>query len=123
VALLVLGYIGGKMVWEAIQFQEPAAVSGGLRTLLALGVATSIDGLAVGLLLAVLRVSLLVPILIIGVVAFVISYAGVVAGHELRRAISTWSRRRVQLLGGLILIGIGLQIVWEHLSRGSADAS
>lgn len=123
VALLVLGYIGCKMIWEAVRAPEPAAVSRDLRTLLALGVATSIDALAVGLLLAVLHVPLLVPILIIGVVTFVISYAGVVAGHELRRAFSTWGRRGVQLVGGLILIGIGVKIVLEHLARGGVGAS
>ena len=115
--------LGPAVADPSAQASEPAAVSGGLRTLLALGVATSIDALAVGLLLALLQVSLLVPILIIGVVTFVISYAGVVAGHELRRAFSTWGRRGLQLLGGLILIGIGVKIVWEHFARGSAGAS
>ena len=118
IALGLLSFIGGKMIrdgWRLDGDEEPAALSHAPWTLLLLAVATSIDALAVGLALSVLHVPIAVPVLIIGVVTFVLSYAGIVLGHELTAWLRGHGRRIVHILGGLILIGIGLRIVYSHV--------
>jgi putative Mn2+ efflux pump MntP len=80
-------------------------------------VATSIDALAVGLALSLLRVSLWLPAASIGVVTFLISYAGIVLGYELTGPLRKRGRRVVQALGGVILVGIGLRILLGHLAE------
>jgi len=115
VAFGLLAFIGGKMVYEALKGGEecearPARLGWG--ALLTLSVATSIDALAVGLSFSFLNVAIAAPAIIIGVVTAVISLAGVALG---RRA-GDLLHDRVQLVGGLILIGIGVKIVVEHLT-------
>ncbi|HOI72739.1 MAG TPA: manganese efflux pump MntP family protein [Syntrophales bacterium] len=81
-------------------------------TLLMLSVATSIDALAVGMTLALLKTPILYPSAVIGVVAFAMTMAGMLAGRRLASLFG----RKVELLGGLILIGIGVQILIEHMT-------
>jgi putative Mn2+ efflux pump MntP len=76
-----------------------------------LSVATSIDALAVGLTLAMLNVAIWVPALIIGLVAGGLTIVGMLLG---RRLGGQWGPR-VAVLGGLVLIGIGVKILVEHL--------
>ena len=119
IALGVLGFIGGKMVWDAWRHAEDGATRAGPLnrwTLLGLAVATSIDALAVGLALSLLRVSLWLPAASIGVVTLVISYAGIVLGYELTGPLRKRGRRVVQAIGGLILVGIGIRILLSHLA-------
>jgi putative Mn2+ efflux pump MntP len=73
--------------------------------------ATSIDALAVGLSLAVLRTNIFLPAALIGVVCFALTVVGAKLGPLVGRAVG----KRAELLGGLILIGIGVKIVLEHL--------
>ncbi len=73
--------------------------------------ATSIDALAVGLTLAMLDVSIWIPSLIIGVVAGVLTIVGMLLGRRLGQQ---WGKR-VEIFGGLVLIGIGVKILVEHL--------
>jgi len=116
IAFGLLAFVGGKMLWEALHDQEgerPAAddpTSGWL--LVALSVATSIDALAVGLSLAMLGSTIVVPALVIGAAAACFTAVGMGIG---RRIGSIWGKR-VEVLGGLILVGIGIKIVIEHLS-------
>jgi putative Mn2+ efflux pump MntP len=77
-----------------------------------LSVATSIDALAVGMTLALLRTPILYPSAVIGVVAFVMTLGGIRAG----KALAALFGRKVELLGGVILIAIGIQILVEHLT-------
>jgi putative Mn2+ efflux pump MntP len=77
-----------------------------------LSVATSIDALATGLSLAFLGTGIVYPSLIIGIVAAVFTAAGLALGRTLGLR---W-RGRVALTGGLILIGIGVKILIEHLT-------
>jgi putative Mn2+ efflux pump MntP len=79
--------------------------------LIVLSVATSIDALAVGISFGFLQVNIIVPALIIGTVAFVFSFAGVMTGTQLASVLG----KKVEVIGGLILILIGLKIVLEHL--------
>ena len=116
-ALALLGFIGGRMLWGGLQGEsedpERADATRGWRLVL-LSVATSIDAFAAGLSLAMLGVHLLVPVLVIGVVAALFTLAGMTLG---RRIGLLWGRR-VEALGGLLLIGLGVKVVVEHLSAG-----
>ncbi len=76
-----------------------------------LSVATSIDALAVGLSFAFLRISIAIPIIVIGIVTFLLSFLGVFAGNRFGNLFG----KRIETLGGLILIGIGIKILVEHL--------
>jgi len=114
VAFGLLALIGGKMLYEALKGgdaceAQPARM--GWAALLTLSVATSIDALAVGLSFSFLNVAIAAPAAIIGLVTVVISLAGVALG---RRA-GSLLHDKVQLVGGLVLIGIGVKIVVEHL--------
>lgn len=112
IAFGLLALIGGKMLWEAFQDdeEEDDEPSLDLRGLLILAVATSIDALAVGVSFAVLPVNLPLALTVIGVVTFVISLVGV----RLGRSVGSWLGKPAEILGGLILIGIGLRIVLSH---------
>ena len=107
----LLGYVGGKMIWESF--------SGGERlkgdptkwpTLVILSVATSIDALAVGLSLALLGVPVLYPATVIGIVAAALTFVGLRIGKRVGQGVGIWMER----FGGLVLIGIGVKIVLEH---------
>ncbi len=113
IAFGLLAVIGGKMIWEALRAHpderpddEPIAV----RELLVLGVATSIDALAVGISFAFLEVSIVAAVIAIGVITFAVSLVGVFLGH--RAGIRF--RGPAEVVGGLILILIGLRILLDH---------
>jgi manganese efflux pump family protein len=114
IAFLLLALIGGKMIYEGIgnSEEEVRLESPAMTTLLLLAVATSIDALAVGVTFAVLDTSILVPVIVIGLVTFGFSVAGVFIGARFGHIFE----RRMEIIGGLILIGIGLRILLEHLT-------
>jgi len=112
VAFGLLALVGGHMLWEAFRREEhelPTDPTRGMR-LLALSVATSIDALAIGLSLGMLRVSIWYPSVVIGVVTAGLSLLGVHLGNRLRGNFG----RRMELVGGIILILIGLRILFSH---------
>ncbi len=114
VAFGLLALIGGKMIWEAIGHgEESPPRSDPTRgwSLVMLSVATSIDALAVGLSLAMLEVSIWVPALVIGLVCAPLTVLGMILG---RRISGLWGKR-VEVVGGLVLIGIGIKILAENL--------
>ena len=109
IALLLLLWIGGKMLLEGLRYQdsdaEAAAV--GVWALIVQGIATSIDALSVGFTIASYRFpAALVESLIIGVVTFAICLAGVFIGKKF----GTKLAGKASVLGGIILIAIGLEI-------------
>lgn len=110
VALGILSYVGGRMIYGGCQ-TEPAQEHAPDPTrgwpLMLLSVATSVDALAIGLSLAMLRVSIWYPSLVIGVVTAALSFLGVELGCRLGRRFSS----RAEIIGGLILILIGVRIV------------
>lgn len=116
-AFAMLALVGGKMLWEGLSGNaddpgcEPKDPTRGGQLLL-LAVATSIDALAVGLSFAVLGEPIALPALVIGAVCFALTALGVKIGCLARR-VSAISRY-AELLGGLVLIGIGLKILAEH---------
>jgi putative Mn2+ efflux pump MntP len=112
VAFLLLLTVGAKMIWESRKEDpsrrtfDPTKVS----ILLLLAVATSIDALAVGFSLSFLNTSILFPVLAIGIVTFAMCLVGTYLGAMAGRVLGS----RVEALGGLILIAIGIRIVIEH---------
>jgi manganese efflux pump family protein len=116
VAFGLLVLIGGRMIHESIEMSEeekscrPDQTQG--RRLLVLALATSIDALAVGLSLGVVRTGILYPAIIIGITSFVLTVAGAKLGPVVGRLVG----KRAELVGGLVLIGIGTKILIEHLA-------
>lgn len=113
IALALLGYIGGKMLVEGLrgggEGEEADALSPGL--LLMQGVATSIDALSVGFTIADYHLPrALAAAAVIAVVTYVLCAAGV----RLGRRFGTRLAGRASVLGGVILIGIGLEIFISH---------
>lgn len=109
IALLLLGFIGGKMLVEGIRDKDSGQEKPGLGmgALLVQGVATSIDALSVGFTIAEYGwLMALVAALIISAVTFVICMAGLVIGEKFGTKLSN----KAQILGGVILIAIGLEI-------------
>ena len=115
IAFGLLAFVGGKMIYEALRGEEESRYSNDPTsgwTLVMLSVATSIDALAVGLSLAMIGSTIVVPALVIGIVAAAFTATGMVLG---RRIGSRWGKR-VEIFGGLVLIAIGVKILIEHLS-------
>jgi putative Mn2+ efflux pump MntP len=117
VVFTVLSAIGAKMLWEArheddaaIQTDEREAFR--LRVLLVLAIATSIDALAAGFTLPLLGAPLLLSLVTIGVTTALLSALGLLAGHRFGQALG----RRLEAAGGLMLIGLGLKTLIEHLA-------
>ncbi len=109
-ALLVL--IGGNMVRESFgKDEESLNASFAPKVMLPLAVATSIDALAVGVTFAFLQVNIWIAILLIGVITFVISAAGVKIGN----VFGAKYKSKAELAGGIILIALGIKILIEHL--------
>ena len=109
IALVLLGYIGGKMLYEGIKGDESEEVSSklGIGTLLIQGVATSIDALSVRFTIA--EYDLIMAVVcaaIIAIVTFIISMIGLILGKKF----GTRFAGKANILGGVILIGIGLEI-------------
>ena len=80
-------------------------------TLLVMAVATSIDALAAGLGLSVLKTSILLAATLIGVITFCLSFLGVFIGHKIGNKFNN----KIEIMGGIILISLGSKILVEHL--------
>jgi len=113
IAFILLGIIGLNMVKEAISKEkESSNDSIKLKDMLILAVATSIDALAVGITFAFLKVNILLAIILIGVITFIISVAGVKIGNIFGDKYG----KKAEFIGGLILILLGIKILLEHLN-------
>lgn len=122
IAFVLLSLIGGKMIHESFEEDEPPAGGAQLAetlkkdptrgfSLLFIAVATSIDALAVGVSLAMLNVNIWYPSAVIGVVTMSLSVLGMKIGERLGSHFGS----RMEQIGGLILIAIGLKILVEHM--------
>jgi putative Mn2+ efflux pump MntP len=110
----LLGFIGCKMIYEAVRrgTEEKKIMALNVYVLLMLAVATSIDALAVGVSFALLKIgSIAIPVIIIGIVTFLLSFLGASTGNKMGEIFG----KKIEIAGGLILIGIGLKILIEHL--------
>lgn len=137
IAFALLVFVGVKMLKESFEIEEetacedPSAAAGtaasagaaapaakkrsilDLGGLLILAVATSIDALAVGLSYSMLGNPILLPASIIGVVTFVLCLVGCEFGRRIGARFERWA----EVAGGVVLIGIGLKILIEHLVK------
>ena len=111
VAFGLLSLIGGNMIKESFSPEEEMNDDFGVKTMLLLAVATSIDALAVGITFAFLSVRILPAAGLIGVTTFLLSMAGVWIGQVFGARFKAGAER----LGGVILILIGVKILLEHL--------
>lgn len=114
IAFVLLGFIGGKMIWDAFHEEEEAGGDAGrfdIKELLMLSIATSVDAMAVGITFAFLRVLILPAAGLIGCTTFCLSLLGVWLGCRF----GSRYKNRATLAGGIILCLIGLKILLEHL--------
>ena len=113
IAFGLLSFIGCKMIYESITVQSSKKEINPLNVyvLLVLSIATSIDALAVGISFAFLKVSIVTPVIIIGTVTFLLSYLGVYIGDR----IGHFFENKIEIAGGILLIGIGIKILVEGL--------
>ena len=116
IAFVLLGFIGGKMILEALQKEEPACdyndSAFGVKTMLTMAIATSIDALAVGVGFAILPdVNIVFAVSSIGVITFLFSAVGVKIGS----IFGAKYKFVAELVGGIALVGMGIKILIEHL--------
>ena len=112
IAFVLLALIGGNMIHEALDNdEEEADASLNVKTMFLLAVATSIDALAIGITFAFLKVNIIPAVCFIGIVTFIISFAGVKIGN----VFGTRYKNKAEIVGGIILILLGLKILLEHL--------
>lgn len=117
IAFILLGFIGGKMMIEAVREWNEEEVVDVMdapidhKNMLVLAVATSIDALTVGITFAFLGTPIVEAITIIGITTMVISIAGVVVGNFF----GSRYKSKAEFIGGLILVLLGLKILLEHL--------
>ncbi|MBI5869298.1 MAG: manganese efflux pump [candidate division Zixibacteria bacterium] len=111
----LLAYVGVRMIRESISTQPDRRMAPDPTrgwTLIILSIATSIDAFAVGLSMAFLGVLIWMPSAVIGAVTVVMTIVGMLFGRTLGAAFG----KRMTLIGGIILIGIGVKIVINHLA-------
>lgn len=114
IAFILLSFLGGKMIYEWVSDEEDEEKGFDptrRMTVIGLAVATSIDALAVGVSFAFLNVKVLLPVICIGVTTFILSFLGAAFGARFGNRY----RLPMELIGGVILIGIGTKILIEHL--------
>lgn len=113
-AFTLLAFIGSKMVWESLRSgnnpsRNPDITRGWILIIMA--VATSIDALVIGLTFAFMEVNIALASLTIGSVALVVSIIGFLIGKKVGSLVG----KRAETAGGMVLIGIGLKILLEHI--------
>jgi putative Mn2+ efflux pump MntP len=113
IAFVLLAVIGVRMCYGALtRADEESEQKDPTRgwSLIMLSIATSIDALAVGLTLAMLGSPIFIPALVIGLICAILTIAGMYLGRKISKS---WGPK-VEFLGGLILLGIGIKILIEH---------
>ena len=112
VAFGLLVFIGGKMIVEAFRNEEEKVFNPlDIYVLFTLALATSIDAFAVGITLSLVQIHIITPSLLIGLITFVLSLAGVYIGEYFGHLFEN----KLEIAGGVILIGIGTKILIQHL--------
>ena len=113
IAFVLLGFIGGNMIREALSKDEEEALNDSFtfKVMLPLAVATSIDALATGVTFAFLRVNIVAAVAFIGGITFTLSAIGLKVGN----VFGVKYKSRAELFGGVVLVLMGLKILLEHL--------
>lgn len=115
IAFVLLAFIGLKMIYEAVKMKDGEDNNKDyfkFTTLLILSIATSIDALAVGVTFSILQMYIISPVIIIGLITFCFSFFGVLLGCKTSKHLF---ENKIEVIGGIILILIGLKILIEHL--------
>jgi putative Mn2+ efflux pump MntP len=114
VAFGLLSFLGIKMAYESLKKDKEDSNFNPLNLVVLLGmaVATSIDALVVGVSFALIEINIFWSILIIGVVTFLVSMIGMLFGKKVGGSLG----KKMEIIGGIILIGIGLKILLSHIN-------
>ncbi|HBW7885440.1 TPA: manganese efflux pump MntP [Klebsiella pneumoniae subsp. pneumoniae] len=116
IAFILLVFLGGRMIVEGFRGDSDEACEAphrhGFWLLVTTAFATSLDAMAVGVGLAFLQVSIVTTALAIGCATFIMSTLGMMVG----RFIGPLLDKRAEILGGIVLIGIGSEILWSHFA-------
>ena len=117
VAFIILGLLGGKMIWSSLKKNKQDELKHSPFTswgsLLLLSVATSIDALATGLIFVPYHHLIYKVLIVIAIVSFGMTILGCFIGVQFGKRF----KLNVELIGGLILIGIGVNILFEHIAK------
>ena len=110
----LLLFIGVKMIWEAFKIDPIEKESNPLdiRILFTLSLATSLDALAAGVSFALLGIPVVLPVIIIGIVTFLISFTGVWVGDKGGHFFG----KKMEIVAGIILVAIGIKVLMSHLA-------
>lgn len=112
IAFILLVGLGLKMLYEAYQNEFDEEVTDlSNKTLITLGIATSIDAMAIGVTFAFLQTDILTASSVIALITFALCIVAVYVGKKLGSLLES----KAEMLGGLILIGLGCKILFEHL--------
>ena len=113
IAFGLLAFVGGRMIREGLNTKAETYRSDPTRgaTLVILSIAGSIDAAAVGLSLSLLQVNILLASIVIGLASFGFPLLGLLLGDRLGRIFG----KRMEIVGGLVLLGIGLRVLLTHL--------
>ncbi len=120
IAFALLAFVGGRMMWNGLPIKRKETYHSddekkdcrNLLTLFLLSIATSIDALAIGLSFAMISVEIVLPSIMIGVITFMVSMIGYGIGKKIGKIV----RIELDILGGIVLLGIGVKILVDHLS-------
>ena len=112
VAFILLGIIGGKMIKDSFSKKEEKAKENPFQftKILVLAIATSIDALAVGVTFAFLKINIVKAVIIIGLITFCLSIAGVKIGN----VFGAKYKSKAEFIGGAILVLLGVKILVNH---------
>jgi len=114
IAFGILFLLGAKMIYESFK-SDPAERSFNpleIKVMIGMAIATSIDALIVGFSFALLDYKILVSVALIGIVTYIVAMLGMLFGKKIGARMG----RRMEILGGVILMIIGVKILFEHLS-------
>ncbi|MCK9618598.1 MAG: manganese efflux pump MntP family protein [Lentimicrobiaceae bacterium] len=114
IAFALLLALGLKMIFESLRFSKDEVKKFNplnLLVLLGMSIATSIDAFAVGISFAFLEIQIIWALFIIGIITFIISMLGILFGKKT----GSHFGKKMEIIGGLTLIGIGIKILVQHL--------
>ena len=113
IAFSLLAVVGGRMIYSGLRPHPEKMIIDPSKgwTLITLSIATSIDALAAGLSFSMLNVSIWLPCLLIGLITLALS----VISTRIGKVTGQWLGAQVEILGGVILFGIGLRILVSHI--------
>jgi putative Mn2+ efflux pump MntP len=107
IAFILISIVGIKMIYESISDDKEDNNDFSIKEIFILAIATSIDAFVVGISFALLNTPIITPAIIIGVTAFILSFIGVYIGKKLGHLFG----KEIEIIGGVILIGIGISIL------------